>query len=185
MTSRAHQFVEKVLTSVNDALEAGDVSQLEATLEGLAGGFASPGTSDVVCKLNDEQRMVWGWALISTEHGEPHYDTQGDYVPVNELRAAVHDFAKRRTGKMMHKGGLRHEVVESLVLDADLQKALGIDLQREGWVVGVKIHDDEMWAEAKSGRLTGFSIGGKGERHAVQKGRAAPPDGVVLFADVT
>ena len=58
------------------------------------------------------------------------------------------------------------QVVESVVLSADLQKALGIDMPYEGWFIGVKIHDANVWKKIEDGEYTGFSIGGSGIREA-------------------
>jgi hypothetical protein len=67
----------------------------------------------------------------------------------------------------MHDGKQIGEVVESVVLTHDLQKALGIDLQKVGWFIGMKILDDETWAKFKDGTFKAFSIGGSGVYYEV------------------
>jgi hypothetical protein len=37
-------------------------------------------------------------------------------------------------------------------------------VRKGSWVLGSFIGDDAMWAAVKSGELTGYSIGGLGER---------------------
>lgn len=118
-----------------------------------------------ITKLNEEQQIVYGWASVVTEKGEPVVDSQGDIIDIQDLSKAVHDFmAVSRQGKLMHVGKRVGEIVESLVFTSELQKAMGIDLQKEGWFVGYKVHDPEVWKAVKSGKYKAFSIGGFGER---------------------
>jgi hypothetical protein len=160
-------FVETALELVAKSLESGDGDQLESQLLALAQDYTEP---ELLLKVDDEQRMVWGWASISKEHGQESIDQQGDYVPVHELQKAVHEkFIRERVGKTMHKGRKTHEIVDSIVFTKELQKALGIDLPYEGWFVGVKVHDDQTWNLVKSGKYRSFSIGGTGERHPLSK----------------
>ena len=65
-------------------------------------------------------------------------------------------------------------MVESLVFTNDLQKALGIvckDAEGNpivGWFVGMKITDDQAWADTKAGKYKMFSIGGEGVRVPIE-----------------
>jgi hypothetical protein len=84
--------------------------------------------------------------------------------------------AARRTGGLMHlyKSASEPEpiavstVVDSIVLTSDVQKALGIDLGREGWFVGLKIHDPDVRKMVREGKLPALSIGGRGRRVPVE-----------------
>lgn len=115
-------------------------------------------------KVDDEQRIVYGWASVVTEDGEPVVDTQGDIIAPAEMEKMANDFMEDvRMAKAMHDGDGIGEVIHSLPLTAELAKALGIESDLEGWIIGMKIHDDDAWAKIKSGEYAGFSIGGKAD----------------------
>ena len=48
-----------------------------------------------------------------------------------------------------------------------MQKALGVDLGKVGWFIGLKIEDDGVWKRVKSGELAAFSFGGRGVREPI------------------
>ena len=122
-----------------------------------------------IIKADDEQRIVWGWASVATENGEPVFDVHGDHIPMEELTKASVDFMRNyRVGKTEHFGKQTSEVIAMLPLSKSLAEALGIQTNREGLVVGFKVHDDETWNGIKSGDLPAFSIGGRGELHAAE-----------------
>lgn len=122
-----------------------------------------------ILKLDDEQRIVYGWASVITEKGEPVVDTQGDVIPPAELEKATTEFMLDvRMAKAMHQGGQIGEVVHSLPLTYALAESLGIETEDEGWIVAMKIRDDEVWERIKSNELSAFSIGGSGTREAIQ-----------------
>ncbi|MGH7089367.1 MAG: XkdF-like putative serine protease domain-containing protein, partial [Stellaceae bacterium] len=122
------------------------------------------------------QGLVWGWASVIEKNGETITDHQDDQISEGELLKAAHDFmTNARTGGVMHlyrkdaphtplKGG---DVVESVVFTHDMQKALGIDLGKVGWLIGYHITDPAVRKAVASGQLKSFSIGGKGVREAV------------------
>lgn len=130
-------------------------------------------TEDIVeatfAKINEEKRIVYGWASVITKNGQPIEDLQGDVISPEDLLEAAHDFmlGEQEAG-LMHvvKTGIG-KIVESVVLTKDLQKALGIDLGMEGWFIGVKVSDDATWNAVKKGGLRAFSIGGSGEREKI------------------
>ncbi|PYE89593.1 XkdF-like putative serine protease domain-containing protein [Phyllobacterium leguminum] len=118
-----------------------------------------------IVKADDEQRMAYGWASVISEGGKPVIDTQGDVIDASELVKSTTEFmADARVAKAMHEGGQVGEVLHSFPLTAELAKSLGISSDREGWIVGVKVHDDGIWKRVKSGELRAFSIGGSGTR---------------------
>lgn len=118
-----------------------------------------------VLKMDDEQRIVWGWLSVITEDGVPVVDLQGDVISPEELTKAADDFMlSTREAKAMHKGERVGEFFHSLPLTYELAKAFGIETRREGWIVAMKVHDDETWKRVKSGELSAFSIGGKAIR---------------------
>ena len=124
-----------------------------------------------IAKVDDGLQVVWGYASVIEEQGKPVIDAQGDLIESDELVKAAHDFvSSSRTGGLMHikdqsgKAIQVGEVVESIVLTKDLQSALGIDLGRVGWFVGMHVPDPAIWSRIKSGELQAFSIGGSGLR---------------------
>jgi hypothetical protein len=115
-----------------------------------------------ILKTDDEQRMVYGWASVVTEKGEAVVDRQGDVIEPDTLVKAVNDFMEHvRVGKAMHTGEQVGTVVHSLPITKEIGDALGIQSDREGWVVAYKVFDDSIWAMVKSGELAAFSIGGR------------------------
>ena len=122
-----------------------------------------------ILKADDEQRMVYGWASVVTEKGEPVVDRQGDVIEPDTLVKAVNDFMEHvRVGKAMHTGEQVGVVVHSLPITKEIGEALGIHSDREGWVVAYKVYDDAVWNMVKSGELAAFSIGGRAMKQEIE-----------------
>lgn len=115
-----------------------------------------------ILKADDEQRMVYGWASVVTEKGEPVVDRQGDVIEADTLVRAVNKFMEHvRVGKEMHKGDQIGAVIHSMPVTKEIGESLGIQSDREGWIVAFKVYNDDVWAKVKSGELAAFSIGGR------------------------
>jgi phage head maturation protease len=115
-----------------------------------------------ILKADEEQRLVYGWASVVTEKGEPVVDRQGDVIEPETLVKAVNNFMENiRVGKEMHKGDQIGAVIHSMPVTKEIGESLGIQSDREGWVVAFKVYDDDVWARVKSGELAAFSIGGR------------------------
>lgn len=123
-----------------------------------------------VVKMDDEQRIVWGWASVVTEDGKAVVDTQGDVISPEEMEKMANSFMLDvRKAKAMHEGGQIGEVIHSMPLTNELMKAFDIYSDREGWLVAFKIYDDDVWAKVRNGEFQGLSIGGKaGSREAIE-----------------
>jgi hypothetical protein len=127
-----------------------------------------------VIKVDEEQHMVYGWASVVTEKGQPVIDLQDDVImPDTMAKAATEFMLDVRKALVMHarnpSGGIDDDmikgiVVHSLPLTVDLAKSLGIHTEREGWIVGMKIQDPTTWQLVKEGKLKAFSIGGSSDR---------------------
>jgi len=142
--------------SVSEMLAKNEPEEEQANLEGQ------------ILKTDDEQRLVYGWASVITEDGTPLVDRQGDVIEADTMVKAVNKFMEHiRVGKMMHKGDQVGQVVHSMPLTNEIGEALGVSSSREGWIVALKVFDDEVWSLVKSGQLTAFSIGGKAKRKEV------------------
>lgn len=130
-------------------------------------------SDDVELRLKIEKsdrtgRFVRGFASVVSMDGEPVVDWQDDVIEIDTLREAVHDFmATGRVSKAMHDGEQTGEVVESLIVDDEVAKILGISDKRRGWWVGVRVDDPAVQAKVRSGELKSFSIGGSGVREEI------------------
>lgn len=150
---------------VPEMQEASPVDRLEALRTVIAEIMGKSMTKNIegkILKTDDEQRMVYGWASVITEKGEPVVDRQDDMIEADTLVKAVNEFMEHvRVGKAMHVGEQVGTVVHSLPITKEIGDSLGIQSDREGWVVAYKVFDDDVWAMVKSGELAAFSIGGK------------------------
>ena len=121
-----------------------------------------------IIKLDQEARIVWGWASVVSVDGKPMVDRQGDIISADVMTKAADRFMLDvRVAKAMHEGAQIGEVIHSFPLTKALGEALGVHSALEGWIVAMKVHDDSVWNRVKSGELAAFSIGGIGKRNAV------------------
>lgn len=121
-----------------------------------------------VTKLDQEQRIVYGFASVVSKDGEPVVDRQGDIIDPEMMEKAASDFMLgAREGLTMHKGEPTTTIIHSLPLTKQIKEAFKIDTPYEGWIIAVKVHCDKTWEEVKEGRYTGFSIGGTASRRNV------------------
>lgn len=118
--------------------------------------------------VDKTRRVAYGWAYVSKKGSSTVTDHSGDTWDISEVEKTAHEFVcDCRVGGESHitKGGA--ELVESMVFTKELQKALGIDLDCEGWFVGFLITDDDLLEKVQKGELSMFSIGGSGIREEV------------------
>lgn len=121
--------------------------------------------SQEIRKIDDEKRLVFGWASVVEKDGKPVVDHHGDMISVDELVQSAHNFVSAsRQAKAMHEGDQVGEFVESMVFTHDIQKALGINLGFVGWWVGMKVKKESVWQDIKAGKFKMFSIGGTAYR---------------------
>lgn len=122
-------------------------------------------TSDQVLKVDDQLGLVFGFAIVSTEGGEPYFDLQGDHIPDDAMLKAAADFMVRsRIATDMHDWQddvpvADGSVVFAFPLTAEVAKALDIDTPRTGLLVALK-PSPAVLEKFRSGEYTGFSIGG-------------------------
>ena len=129
-----------------------------------------------IAKTDPAKQLVFGFFNINKVRGELVEDLQGDLIPTEELEPAAYDFvlnARLQGEKHIRKGVGR--LVESFVMTQEklesISKCLtaqGIDnclmADCEGWFVGFKVEDEEVWKSIEAGEYPAFSIGGAGER---------------------
>jgi hypothetical protein len=114
-----------------------------------------------VLKADKDAKCIWGWAYVATVNGEISLDHSGEWVSPDTLVKAATNFMKNtRVSKVNHQGDQDGDIVHSLPLTKELAEALGIQTDREGWIIGV-IASDETLVKVQSGELTSFSIGGR------------------------
>jgi len=121
-----------------------------------------------VTKMDDDQRIVYGYASVISKNGEPIVDRQGDIITAEELEKAASQFMLgERNGLTMHKGEPTTTIIHSFPMTNETKKAYEIESPYEAWLIAVKVHDDETWAKVKEGELKDFSIGGAATRREV------------------
>ena len=124
-----------------------------------------------VAKADDERHMVFGWASVATlADGTTGEDYQKDILDIDELEEAVYNYVLFfRDGGEMHQRRGVGVLVESVVFTPDKRKAMGIPdgTLPDGWWLGLKITDDDVWEKVKDGTYSMFSIEGEATREPV------------------
>lgn len=122
-----------------------------------------------ILKINEEERIVFGWASVIEKNDEVVVDTQSDSIESGELVTATTEFMKdARASHLMHTEQRIGSVIHSFPLTKEIAKSLGIESEQYGWIVGVYIESDEIWDEVKKGKWPAFSIGGQANRVEVE-----------------
>lgn len=121
-------------------------------------------TADIL-KVDNERRIVWGWASVCTMKGETVTDLQGDRIAPAQMEKMADRFMRSaRAAKAMHYGDDVGEVIHSFPMTKELADAFGIQSEREGWITGTYIKSDEEWGKVRRGEYKGLSIGGRARR---------------------
>lgn len=121
-----------------------------------------------VVKLDEAERLVFGWASVAVEDGDVLLvDKQGDSIEPGELERAAYDFTEHsRVANEMHAGDPVGQLVESFVVTPEKLEAMGLlrkSAPKVGYWVGFRV-SPETFAKAKAGQLPMFSIEGTAER---------------------
>lgn len=117
-----------------------------------------------VKKRDEEQQIVFGWSYVTKKNGEQVVDHSGEIVSTEDIEKGAYDFVlESRIGDDMHDFGDAARLVESMVFTKEKCELMGLSLadDREGWWVGFKVSDAELWKAVKAGDRGMFSIGGK------------------------
>jgi len=122
-------------------------------------------------KVDDERRLVFGWAYVAkTAGGDQVTDHSGDEVDPENLEEVAYDYVLHsRDGGEMHVAKGVSRLVESLVVTKEKLSGMGLaeDALPAGWWVGFRVDDDAVWKRVKDGELAMFSIGGTGTREEI------------------
>ena len=125
-----------------------------------------PNTPDIqkslyaeVLKVHEDLGLVLGWAIVCTEDGEPYVDLQGDHIPEQAMLKAVADFMDNS-----RRHGIQHEsdsgsIVFAFPMTSEIAKAFGIEVKKTGLLIAARPDKTDL-EDFRSGKLTGFSIGG-------------------------
>lgn len=118
-----------------------------------------------IIKVDEDQRIIFGWASVTTHKGEHVVDLQGDVIRTDTLHKAVNEFMKGvRVGKLLHQGDQVGEIIHSFPMSKEICEALEIQSDKEGWITGYYVTDDTLWDAVKAGDYTEFSIGGRAKK---------------------
>ena len=118
-----------------------------------------------ILKIDEEQRIIYGWASVTTYKGELVVDLQGDVIKTDTLHKAFNEFMKGvRVGKINHSGEQVGQIVHSFPMSKEICAALEIQSDKEGVISGFHVTDDTLWEKVKSGEYAEFSIGGRAQK---------------------
>lgn len=113
-----------------------------------------------ILKVDDEKRIVTGIVY------EPDVqDAHGEFMTAEEIEKSAHQFLRdyRNIDKQHDFVAGQADVVESWITK-EAGKLGEQDVVKGTWLMSVHVPDDDTWGEIKKGELTGFSMGGVGER---------------------
>jgi len=126
-----------------------------------------------IIKSDDERREVFGWASIAVRvDGEIITDYQEDVIDIADLEKAAYEFtAEFGTAGEMHRNVGVGRLIESVVFTKEKTKAMGIppNTVPEGWWVGFRIDDTDVWEKVKNGEYRMFSIEGTAVREKIKE----------------
>lgn len=111
--------------------------------------------------VDEEFGLIIGYAMVCKEQDRAYVDLQNEHIPeASMFKASVRFMKGARRAKLMHdtEDGT---VVFAFPMTTEIAKALEIKPMRTGLIVAIAPDDPATLAKAKSGELTGFSIGGR------------------------
>lgn len=124
-----------------------------------------------IYKSNDDKMLAFGWANVAiTASGEQVTDLQADIVSPEVLEDAAYNFVELyREGGEMHERGGCAVLIESIMFTKEKMAVMGIaeGTLPEGWWIGFKVTDPDVWEKVKSGEYQMFSIEGEAIREEV------------------
>jgi hypothetical protein len=122
-------------------------------------------------KSDDDKMLAFGWANVAVSaSGEQLQDYHDDLIDTEELEQAAYTFVQfYQEGGEMHERGGCAMLAESMVFTKEKQIALGIPegTMPEGWWIGFKVTDPDVWDKVKDGTYSMFSIEGEAVREEV------------------
>jgi len=114
-----------------------------------------------IYKLNKRKHLVGGVVY------EPEsVDSQGDYTDAEEIEKAIERFMEKYSKdpkriRVNHEGQAYYfPIIECFQPETDIKKG-GKTVKAGSWWLMVKVTDNNIWQLVESGKLTGFSMGGR------------------------
>ena len=114
-----------------------------------------------IMKIDKKQHIVGGIVY------EPDVvDSQGDMASKEEIEKAMYRFMEKYATqsnriRIMHKGKMYYfPIMESFIPESDMTKG-GQTVKAGSWWLMVKVLNKQIWDQIESGKLTGFSMGGR------------------------
>lgn len=116
---------------------------------------------DIPITKGDEcTQTVYGWASVMTKDGTEVVDLQGDAVTEKALRNLCKQLLTTKAGNVSHEGAVIGEITEAVVITKDVQKAWGVEMDREGLWIGMHLPDKGLYEQTGIGKTYQmFSIG--------------------------
>lgn len=126
-----------------------------------------------VSKVDADKQLVFGWASVSRlANGEVVVDKQGDVLDnLDDVERVAYDFVvESREGGEMHVRKGVSTLVESFVSTPEKREKMGIPegVLPDGWWVGFKVTNSQVWENVKKGKYSMFSVHGTGMRKAME-----------------
>lgn len=126
-----------------------------------------------IAKANEDKMLAFGWASVAVRtDGEQITDWQDDMIDPEDLEEAVYDYVQLSgDGGEMHERGGVAQLVESVIFTKEKMKAMGIKEGEvpEGWWIGFRVTDPDVWDKVKDGTYNMFSIEGTAQRVPVEE----------------
>jgi hypothetical protein len=105
-----------------------------------------------VTKFSEELGILWGWGSVADI-----VDLDGDVIPQDELVKAVYKFMEDyHVNASIVDENHDYEPADAVIVESTLQFIAGT----VRWFIGLKLLSQELRDAAKSGQISGFSIGG-------------------------
>lgn len=129
-----------------------------------------------IVKSDDDKQQVFGWASVIAKDGQEVLDKQGDIIGPDEMEKSAYRFVlESRKGGQQHKRTEDDQplhvsdMIESMAFTPEKIEKMGLPPTTPvGWWVGFQVNDPNTWADVKNGKVTSFSIHGRGRRVPVE-----------------
>jgi hypothetical protein len=157
--------------SVDDSLDIGIKCMSLVTSPAIQVGWIAFNEHQVSFAIeSEEERIVFGAVLIPNQKIYRKDEQLGEYnvtTTAENIRKIREKFFKSQNTTAVninHQGvGVQAYLMESFISDQKkgIPNPAPFDKLPYGtWYVGYKIEDDQVWADVKSGKFTGFSLEG-------------------------
>ena len=188
------KIVELVISDENEELAIDAISLVSApAIEENFVYFGKEKNNLTLAKVDEEKRMIVSPALIPNKQifrYDPNTDSEYYvYFSPETVRKASELYLKHNNH---HKATYEHKervsgvlTTESWIIeDTKLDKSnlYGYSLPKGTWMVKLKINNDELWQEIKSGSLKGLSIEGYFANRFEAMEQRKPTDEEILHA---